>query len=150
MLVVTLTEEISATSMTSPEDAARLAIAQVARAESVEVKSVEVKSVEVLLGDGDTVSGYRVKVEVTREEDTDVLTEPEGGARQSEVVWSRSHPAAPRDESFLELVRKRVLLEELTQEDLNRSDRFLAISPAKRGSGSTDVSENHDRHLFED
>jgi hypothetical protein len=50
----------------------------------------------------------------------------------------------------VELVRQRVLLEDLSQENLDKSDRFLAITPAEYGSGKSDVSINHDRYLFED
>jgi hypothetical protein len=49
-----------------------------------------------------------------------------------------------------ELVRQRVLLEDLTQKEIDKSERFLVISPAEKGSGSTDVSVNHDRYLNED
>jgi hypothetical protein len=50
----------------------------------------------------------------------------------------------------LELVCRRVLQEDLSQEDIERSERFLTITPSERGSGSSDVSIHHDRHLFED
>ena len=149
MLVVTLTEEIGATSQTGPEEAARLAVAQATR-EMSEVEDVRVKAVEVQFEGGGAVSGYRVTMEVTRGDDAEAPSERGGRTRQTRSTWSRSHPTAPRDESFLELVRQRIILEDLTQEDLDRSDRFLTISPATEGSGSTDVSENHDRHLFDD
>jgi hypothetical protein len=58
-------------------------------------------------------------------------------------------PASYGEISPLELVRRRVLLEDLSQEDIDRSERFLTITPSERGSGSSDVSINHDRHLFE-
>lgn len=43
-----------------------------------------------------------------------------------------------------------VHLEDLTQEELDRLDRFLDIPPAEKGSGFTDVSVNHDKYLAED
>lgn len=43
-----------------------------------------------------------------------------------------------------------VFLENLTQEELDRLDRFLDISPAEKGSGLSDVSINHDKYLAED
>jgi hypothetical protein len=43
-----------------------------------------------------------------------------------------------------------VHLEDLTQEELDRLDRFLDIPPAEKGSGFTDVSINHDKYLAED
>lgn len=43
-----------------------------------------------------------------------------------------------------------VHLEDLTQEDLDRLDRFLDIPPAEKGSGLSDVSINHDEYLAED
>ena len=61
-----------------------------------------------------------------------------------------NEPASYGKKSQLELVRQRVLLEDLSQEDIDRSERFLTITPSEWGSGSSDVSINHDRHLFED
>jgi hypothetical protein len=43
-----------------------------------------------------------------------------------------------------------VHLEDLTQEELDRLDRFLDIPPAEKGSGLSDVSINHDKYLAED
>lgn len=63
MPVTTLTQEVTATSRTGPEEAVRQAVAR-ATAEMAEVEHVEVKRVEVLLQDSN-VSGYRVTLEVT-------------------------------------------------------------------------------------
>jgi hypothetical protein len=38
----------------------------------------------------------------------------------------------------------------MTQEDLDESERFLLVTPPRKGSGSWDVSVDHDRYLFED
>ena len=46
-----------------------------------------------------------------------------------------------------ELLRRHILLEDVAEEELEASDRFLIISPAKKGSGFKDVSVNHDRYL---
>ena len=43
-----------------------------------------------------------------------------------------------------------VFLENLTQEELDRLDRFLDIPPAEKGSGLSDVSINHDKYLYGD
>lgn len=43
-----------------------------------------------------------------------------------------------------------VFLENLTQEELNRLDRFLDMPPAEKGSGLSDVSVNHDKYLYGD
>ncbi len=43
-----------------------------------------------------------------------------------------------------------VHLEDLTQEELDHSGRFLRITPAKEGSGLSDISINHDKYLAED
>ncbi len=48
------------------------------------------------------------------------------------------------------LIQEPVHLEDLTQEDLDRSDRFLRITPAKQGSGLSDVSMEHDKYLYGD
>ncbi|MBD0327793.1 MAG: dodecin domain-containing protein [Pyrinomonadaceae bacterium] len=142
MSVTTLTEEITVTSRTSPEEAVRQAVARATSA-MPDVESVEVKQVEVLL-ENSSVVGYRVSLEITQSLDPETVGErgePAGGSGQLS-----SHG----EESQLELVRQRVLLEDLSQEDIDKSDRFLTITPSKRGSGSSDVSVNHDRYLFED
>jgi flavin-binding protein dodecin len=140
--VTTLTEEITATALTSPDEAVRQAVARATSA-MTDIESVEVKRVEVLL-ENSSVVGYRVSLEVTQNaypEEVDEREEPAGGPDQ---------PTAHGEESQLEMVRRRVLLENLSQEDIDRSERFLTITPSDRGSGSSDVSINHDRHLFED
>ncbi len=43
-----------------------------------------------------------------------------------------------------------IFLENLTQEELDRLDRFLDIPPAEKGSGLSDVSINHDKYLYGD
>lgn len=47
-------------------------------------------------------------------------------------------------------LREIVSLENLTQDELDRMDRFLKIRPAERGSGLFDISINHDEYLAED
>jgi flavin-binding protein dodecin len=130
LAVTQLTEEITVTSQTGPEEAVRQAIAR-ATAAMRDVENVEVKRVEALL-ENMSVVGYRVMLEVTQSLDPESQVSSHG------------------DESQLELVRQRILLEDLSQENLDKSDRFLAITPAEHGSGNSDVSVNHDRHLFED
>jgi flavin-binding protein dodecin len=140
--VTTLTEDITATALTSPDEAARQAVAR-ATAAMKDIESVEVKRVEVLL-ENSSVVGYRVSLEVSRSahlEEAGEREEPAGGPNE---------PPSYGEKSQLELVRRRVLLEDLSQEDIDRSERFLTITPSDRGSGSSDVSINHDRHLFED
>lgn len=41
-------------------------------------------------------------------------------------------------------------LEDFTKEDLDSSNRFLRITPAKSGSGLSDVSVEHDKYLYGD
>ncbi len=41
-------------------------------------------------------------------------------------------------------------LEDLTQEELDKPDRSLGITPAPKGSGFSDVSVNHDKYLYGD
>jgi flavin-binding protein dodecin len=142
VLVTTLTEEITATALTSRDEVISQAIARATSAMK-DIESVEVKRVEVLLENSNIV-GYRVSLEVTRSAHLE-----EGGEREEPADGSDEHTAYG-EESQLELVRRRVLLEDLSQEDIDRSKRFLTITPSERGSGSSDVSINHDRHLFED
>lgn len=47
-------------------------------------------------------------------------------------------------------IEEPVFLENLTQEDLDRLDRFLDLPPVEKGSGFTDVSINHDKYLYGD
>ena len=142
VFVTTLTEEITATALTSRDEVISQAIARATSAMK-DIESVEVKRVEVLLENSNIV-GYRVSLEVTRSAHLE-----EGGEREEPADVSDEHTAYG-EESQLELVRRRVLLEDLSQEDIDRSKRFLTITPSERGSGSSDVSINHDRHLFED
>ena len=140
--VTTLTEEITATALTSPDEAVRQAVARATSA-MTDIESVEVKRVEVLL-DNSSVVGYRVSLEVTRSAHLEEVGESE------ETAGHPNEPPSYGKKSQLELVRRRVLLEDLSQEDIDRSERFLTITPSEWGSGSSDVSINHDRHLFED
>ena len=141
--VTTLTEEITATALTSPDEAARQAVAR-ATAAMKDIESVEVKRVEVLF-ENSSVVGYRVSLEVSRSAHL-----VEAGEREEEPASGLYEPPLYGEKSQLDLVRQRVLLEDLSQEDIDRSDRFLTITPSERGSGSSDVSINHDRYLFED
>lgn len=65
----------------------------------------------------------------------------------AERVSSRSGLEA---DSSSPIEEEPVHLEDLTQEDLDRSRRFLKITPARQGSGLSDVSINHDRYLYGD
>src|SRR5687768_11489627 len=49
-----------------------------------------------------------------------------------------------------EVVEEPVFLENLTQEQLDKMDRFPDIPPAEKGSGLSDVSINHDKYLYGD
>ena len=96
------------------------------------VESVRIKEVDVRFELG-KIAGYWVTLEVTYADKVEPTLQGEG-----------SEGASP-----LELVRQRVLLENLAQEELDKFGRFLDITPAQKGSGSTDVSVNHDRYLTE-
>jgi flavin-binding protein dodecin len=98
------------------------------------VESVRIKEVDVRFELG-KIAGYWVTLEVTYADKVEPTLQGEGEG---------SEGASP-----LELVRQRVLLENLAQEELDKSGRFLDITPAQKGSGSTDVSVNHDRYLTE-
>jgi hypothetical protein len=41
-------------------------------------------------------------------------------------------------------------LEDLSEDEIKASERYLVITPAERGSGRKDVSVNHDRYLAGD
>jgi hypothetical protein len=56
-----------------------------------------------------------------------------------------------REYGFLaEDLRRHLLLEGLSEDEIETSDRYLVITPAERGSGRKDVSVNHDRYLAGD
>lgn len=73
------------------------------------------------------------------------------GGREEAARWyagrvhARPDPTSPPEE-----IEEPVFLGHLTQEELDRSNRFLKITPAKEGSGFSDVSINHDKYLYGD
>ena len=72
------------------------------------------------------------------------------GDREEAARWYAERTSSradlePHDPSVVEEI---VHLEDLTQEDLDRLDRFLDIPPAEKGSGLSDVSINHDKYLY--
>jgi hypothetical protein len=97
------------------------------------VESVRVKEVEVLFKSGQ-IAGYRVTMEATYADEVERTPEDKRIGLQEAS----------------QLVRQHVLLEALTQGELDKSERFLNITPAEKGSGSSDVSVNHDWYLSED
>ena len=60
-------------------------------------------------------------------------------------VHARPDLASPPEE-----IEEPVFFERLTQEELDRSGRFLKITSAEKGSGFSDVSINHDKYLYGD
>jgi hypothetical protein len=74
------------------------------------------------------------------------------GTREEAVRWyadrTSPRPDVRADDSAW--IGEIVHLEDLTQDELDRSRRFLKIRPAARGSGLSDVSMNHDKYLAED
>src|SRR3954453_1630108 len=89
-----------------------------AAANNPDVESVRVKDVDVLFDLG-KVTGYRVTLAVTYAGKLETPLEDEGEDLESA--------------SQLELVRQRILLEDLTQGELDKSERFLVITPAEKG-----------------
>lgn len=74
-----------------------------------------------------------------------------GGHEAARWYARRTMPrSAAEASSDPDQVEKPVSLEDLTQEGLKRSRRFLKIRPAAKGSGLLDVSINHDKYLAED
>lgn len=139
MPVTTVTTKITVTSMTGPQEAIDQATV-IATAGLSKVEGVKVKRVEVVLENG-SITGYRVTVEI---------------AYQGEIDLSAGHEdrpdrrTTPEYASPVEILRHHVLLEDLSAEEIEAPDRFLAITPAKRGSGHKDVSTDHDRYLVGD
>ena len=72
--------------------------------------------------------------------------------RERAVRWYEGRTASranlqTEDPAWIEEI---VHLGDLTQEELDRLERFLDIPPARKGSGLADVSVNHDKYLAED
>ena len=74
------------------------------------------------------------------------------GGREEAARWyvARARYRSDLDADRLTEAEGPVHLEDLTQEELERSRRFLSIRPAAKGSGKSDVSINHDKYLAED
>jgi hypothetical protein len=72
--------------------------------------------------------------------------------REKAVRWYEGRASSRADLQAEDPARTEeiVHLEDLTQEELDRLERFLDIPPASKGSGLTDVSVNHDKYLAED
>ncbi|MGH3088540.1 MAG: hypothetical protein ACRDSJ_14625 [Rubrobacteraceae bacterium] len=70
--------------------------------------------------------------------------------REAAARWYAGRTLPPSELETKRIVEEIVHLEDLTQEDLDRSDRFLDMPPARKGSGFSDVSINHDKYLAED
>jgi flavin-binding protein dodecin len=130
--VTTLTEEITVTSQTGPEEAVRQAVARATSA-TPNAEKIEVARVEALL-ENMSVVGYRVWLEVTFRLDPETIGERE------EVASGPGQLSSLGEESQLELVRQRVLLEDLSQEDIDKSDRFgsVPLDPALAHNGVGD------------
>jgi flavin-binding protein dodecin len=137
--VTTVTTEITVTSRTGPQEAIDQATA-IATAGLAAVEDIEVKHVEVVLKNGN-ITGYRVTVEIVYRGEVDSSPEHKDSSHRRTTLENGS-PA--------EALRAHVLLEDLSEDEIEASHRFLVITPAKRGSGRKDVSIDHDRYLAED
>jgi flavin-binding protein dodecin len=107
------------------------------------VQDAWVKDMNVLIEDGNIV-GYKVNLVVTFMLESDTPDEPESRELQ------RSIRRDPKYDSPAESLGQHVLLKDFTDEEIQDSQRFLYVTPAKTGSGLRDVSVNHDRYLAED
>lgn len=138
MPVTTVTTEIAVTSKAGREAAVNQATA-VATRTFANVERVEVKRVDALLENGN-ITGYQVTVEVAYAREADMRPDHEDSP----------HRATREYESPAEDLRRHLLLEELSEEEIEASDRYLVITPSERGSRRKDVSINHDRYLAGD
>jgi flavin-binding protein dodecin len=136
--VTTVTTVITATSKGDREGAVDQATAIATRA-LANVERVEVKRVDALLENGN-ITGYRVTIEVAYAGKADMRPNHEDSP----------HRATHEYGSPAEVLRRHVLLEDLSEDEIEASDRYLVITPAERGSGRKDVSVNHDRYLAGD
>ena len=135
MAVTSVTTKITVTSIGDHEEAVNQATA-IATRTLANVERVEVKRVDALLDHGN-VTSYQVAVEVTY-----------GGEADMHCDHGESpHRTTHEYGSLAEVVRRHLHLDELSEEEIEASDRYLVIPPAERGSGRKDVSMNHDRYL---
>jgi flavin-binding protein dodecin len=130
--VTTVTTNITVTSRGDRQEAIDQATA-IATRTLANVERVEVKRVEALLENGN-VTGYRITVEVAYGGEADMRPDHEDSP----------HRATHEYGSPAEDLRRHVLLEDLSEDEIEASDRYLVITPAERGSGRKDVSVNHD------
>ncbi len=138
MPLTTVTTKITVTPNGDREEAVNQATA-IATRTLANVERVEVKRVDALVENGN-ITGYRVTVEAAYAGEADVRPDHEDSA----------HRATREYGSPAEGLRRHVLLRELSDEEIEASDRYLVITPAERGSGRKDVSVNHDRYLAGD
>ena len=136
--VTTITTEITVTPKDDREEAVNQATA-IATRTLANVERVEVKRVDALLENGN-VTGYRVTVEVAYAGEADMRSDHEDTPRRATHKYG----------SPAEDLRRHVLLEDLSEDEIKASERYLVITPAERGSGRKDVSKNHDRYLAGD
>jgi flavin-binding protein dodecin len=136
--VTTLTTEITVNSQGDREGAVNQATA-IATRTLANVERVEVKRVDALLENGN-ITGNRVAVEVAYVGEADTC--PDHEATPHRAIREYGFPA--------EVLRRHVLLEDLSEDEIKASERYLVITPAERGSGRKDVSVNHDRYLAGD
>ena len=138
MPVTTITTEITVTSKGDREGAVNQATA-IATRSLANVERVEVKRVDALLENGN-ITGYRVTVEVAYAGEADTRLDHEDSPQRA----TREYGSPAED------LHRHVLLEELSEGEIEASDRYWVITPAERGSGRKDVSVNHDRYLAGD
>jgi flavin-binding protein dodecin len=141
-MTVARTTVISATSADSFEAAIKEGVVR-ATATVRNVERVRVESMNVLIRDNNIV-GYKVDLAVTFVLESDTADERERGE------FRGTYRSDAKYDSPAEFLRRHVLLKDFTEEEIQDSKRFLHVTPAKTGSGLTDVSLNHDRYLAED
>lgn len=138
MPVTTVTTKITVTSKGGREEAVEQATA-IAMRTLANVERVEVKRVDELLENG-SVTGYRVTVEIAYAREADMRPDHEEPPHRATHTYG-----SPAEDHH-----RHVLLDDLSEDEIEASDRYLVIIPAERGSGRKDVSINHDRYLAGD
>lgn len=69
---------------------------------------------------------------------------------QAERWYAERVSSRSRAQADANAAEEPVHLDDLTQEDLDRSNRFLRINPTRQGSGLSDVGIEHDKYLYGD
>lgn len=148
MSVTHSTIDLTTVSSTSFEDAINEGVSR-ATSTLRNVQGVWIKDMNVLIENG-SITGYKVNMQVTFVLDEGQSDSDAPNERHEREAHRQPTSRYSKYDSLGEALPPHVLLEDLSEDEIETADRFLVITPAKSGSGRKDVSINHDRYLAGD